>query len=92
MLVRGEQTEAQWVGAITRQVEALQQLLRSDGWKILDDRLKSIEDDTMNKLTVVQEGEAAMRLVGALVTVREARTFAERTLEAYMRELRSERR
>ena len=91
MLIRGAQTDNEWQAMMSRHLESLQQMVGSDGYKLLDAHMESMERDIKNKLLSVQNGDSAMRLVGELAVIENVRQYVPKTLMSYTRELRGSR-
>lgn len=80
------------LAALHRQREALEGLLRSDGWQVLEAYLSGVEQGLLDKVTSsLVLGDSLHRVAGGLAQVREVRNWPRAQLRAFQQQLEQKR-
>lgn len=88
MLIRpSTMKDAEWLNQVSRQIEALQSMMKTEGWQLLDNYLEGEQRAMDEAMTTVDTSDKAMKLIGAMKTLKNMRRFPIATIEACTREL-----
>jgi precorrin-3B methylase len=88
MLVRPvKMNDGDWAIALSKYSEALQQMLKTDGWKIYDQYMEQEQRRVEDAMQSAKTGDEAMKLIGIHSTVVAMRRFPIKELEGTLLQL-----
>lgn len=89
MLIRPDKmSDGDWVTLQAKYAENLNNLVKSSGWEMFDQYMKSEEERLLSEMPRVKTGDDALRVLSAYSTAKAMRSWAPKMLEVLLTNLR----